>query len=351
MERLSRLRFMQVDRTATPVRRRIRSRGVPNALQDREIAYVTSAAEASEVTSQLIGRCEVVPQGDLEEFHCAVNGISLIDVTMAYVDFAVATDVVLHSSADCYLVHMTTSGEAEVTVDGSTTELSAFFALVVSPGSSLRLHLGHDSPQMVIRIERDAVERTLSRLLGRSLDAPIIFETTGDLTTHEASRWTSALNMLSAEVIDAGSLVRKGIGAGALEDFIVSTLLYVHRSNYSEDLRAEHGPSGRAAVRRSIEYIDQHLAEPITMADLASWSGMSVRSIQAGFREDLGTSPTAFILERRLQETRRALMTATREDRVSVTDVATRWGFSHLGSFSVRYRKRFGESPSQTLRR
>jgi len=36
-------------------------------------------------------------------------------------------------------------------------------------------------------------------------------------------------------------------------------------------------------------------------------------------------------------------------DGVTVTDVA-RWWFTHLGSFAVLSRKRWGESPSHTLR-
>ena len=42
---------------------------------------------------------------------------------------------------------------------------------------------------------------------------------------------------------------------------------------------------------------------------------------------------------------------ARREIRVgksSVTDVAMKWGFSHLGRFSGYYRDTFGELPSQT---
>ena len=38
-------------------------------------------------------------------------------------------------------------------------------------------------------------------------------------------------------------------------------------------------------------------------------------------------------------------------DGTSVTDVATRFGFSHFGRFSQQYRHRFGETPSSTLRR
>jgi len=35
----------------------------------------------------------------------------------------------------------------------------------------------------------------------------------------------------------------------------------------------------------------------------------------------------------------------------SISSIALRWGFGHLGRFSVAYRKRYGESPSQTLTR
>jgi AraC-like DNA-binding protein len=34
---------------------------------------------------------------------------------------------------------------------------------------------------------------------------------------------------------------------------------------------------------------------------------------------------------------------------VTVTEIATGFGFLELGRFSVEYRKAFGESPSQTL--
>ena len=37
--------------------------------------------------------------------------------------------------------------------------------------------------------------------------------------------------------------------------------------------------------------------------------------------------------------------------RVSLADLAMRWGFAHQGRFSAEYRQRFGEAPSATLRR
>ena len=44
-------------------------------------------------------------------------------------------------------------------------------------------------------------------------------------------------------------------------------------------------------------------------------------------------------------------MTAVPGDGVNVTDVAQRWGFTHLRNFSGHVPPGFGESPWQTLRR
>jgi len=50
----------------------------------------------------------------------------------------------------------------------------------------------------------------------------------------------------------------------------------------------------------------------------------------------------------RLSRARRALLSADCK-LVTVTEIATCFGFAELGRFSVEYRKVFGESPSQTL--
>ena len=351
MERLSRLRFMNVDRTRLPVHARIRSRGVPNALQAHPIVDSDDLDLATDVTSQLLGRCQLAPdRRTASAFHCRLNAVQLLDVTMAYLDYAVASTITVAKSADCFTVHMTSAGHATAQLGGEQHHLTPFFALVISPGTAYSLALDADSPQTIVRIEREAMERQLSRMVGRRLDQPIEFTPVGDLTTDSASRWHGALQILSSEVLSQASLVQQGFGAGSLEELIISTLLYVQESNYSERLRARPRLSGRAAVRRSVEYIESHLAEPITLSDIAAYARMSPRSIQVGFREDLDTTPIAFIRERRLEAVRRTLLAALPREGITVTDAAMRWGFTHLGSFSVVYRQRFGESPSETLR-
>ena len=352
MPRLSRLGFIDVDRTRMPVRRRIRSRGVPTALQDHEVLCTDDPVEAAEVVSDLLGPTRLMPAATVAEpFQATLNAVRFLDVTMAHLDVHCSATMAVNPSVDAYTVHMVTNGAARFAVDGVRREISAFFAPVISPGSDYLIALDADSPQLIVRIEKAAVERQLSRLLGRSLDVPVVFDPIADLTTDEAVRWHSAIHLLSSEIVSAQSLIHRGVAAGPIEDLIVSTLLYIHRSNYTDRLRTRARPSGRAAVRRSVEYIEAHLAERITLADLAGYARMSPRSIQQGFREDLRTTPVAYIRDLRLQRVRADLMQAMPGDGVTVTDVAERWGFGHLGNFSVLYRQRFGESPSKTLRR
>jgi transcriptional regulator GlxA family with amidase domain len=87
---------------------------------------------------------------------------------------------------------------------------------------------------------------------------------------------------------------------------------------------------------------------PITVSDVADRLGVSLRSLQAGFRRWRETTPTAFLRRVRLQLVRDELRSGKE---ANVTTVALRHGFSHLGRFSAQYRLAFGEEPSVTLRR
>ncbi|WP_269744634.1 helix-turn-helix domain-containing protein [Rhodococcus sp. AW25M09] len=76
--------------------------------------------------------------------------------------------------------------------------------------------------------------------------------------------------------------------------------------------------------------------------------GVGPRTLQAAFQRERGTTPLEELRRARLARAHADLLDAT-PDGTSVTEVATRWGFFHLGRFSQFYRSEFGLSPSQTL--
>lgn len=104
-----------------------------------------------------------------------------------------------------------------------------------------------------------------------------------------------------------------------------------------------------ARARRLEQWIETHLAEPITLDRLCGVAGVGARCLQKTFEVRHGTSPLEFVMQRRLAAARARLLRAPRG--VQVIDVALDVGVSHLGRFSQRYRAAFGEPPSMTLRR
>jgi AraC-like DNA-binding protein len=208
-----------------------------------------------------------------------------------------------------------------------------------------------DSPQLIVRIEVQALERQLARMLGRTVTRPVVFNPSMDLTTDPAVRWHGAIQLLSSEVMTPHSLIHQGIGAGPIEELVISSLLWVQGSTFHDDLMAGNSQRRGATVRRVIAYMEENLSWPIALPDVAKALDVSVRSVQKAFHDDLGTTPMNYLRDRRLERARAELADALPSDGATVTEVAERWGFGHLGNFSGMYRKRFGESPSETLRR
>lgn len=109
-----------------------------------------------------------------------------------------------------------------------------------------------------------------------------------------------------------------------------------------------------AALSRARAWIAEHLADPVTIADIAAAAGTGVRSLQITFRREVGLTPMEYLRDARLATARTELTTgidAASGEPPTVAAVALRWGFSNAGRFSSAYRRRFGEYPSDTLRR
>jgi AraC family ethanolamine operon transcriptional activator len=88
--------------------------------------------------------------------------------------------------------------------------------------------------------------------------------------------------------------------------------------------------------------------EPPTVVDICEALGVSERTLQYAFREYAGMSPVSYLRICRLNRVRAAL-TASDPKETTITKVAMRFGFLHLGRFSGDYKRLFGETPSETL--
>lgn len=97
------------------------------------------------------------------------------------------------------------------------------------------------------------------------------------------------------------------------------------------------------------EYMLSALGEPVGVAELCTTLRVSRRELEYAFRTILDQSPRDYLETLRLHAVRRQLLQQGDKQR-KVIDVAYAHGFQHLGRFAARYRERFGEHPSETLR-
>ena len=102
------------------------------------------------------------------------------------------------------------------------------------------------------------------------------------------------------------------------------------------------------AVRQCELYMREHIDSTVTLLDLSEASGMRSRSLINAFEAVTGLSPMDYLKRLRLNGVHRALSGA-RKAQTRVIDIATAWGFWHMGHFATDYRAMFGESPSRTL--
>ena len=108
--------------------------------------------------------------------------------------------------------------------------------------------------------------------------------------------------------------------------------------------------TNRRIAKRAQEYVEEHYPYAIRMEDLCRCAGVSLRTLQRAFSKYFQMSPSDYIKARRLNAARQALVAADSPSH-TVTQIALDRGITHLGRFSVDYRKHFGESPSETLAR
>lgn len=102
-------------------------------------------------------------------------------------------------------------------------------------------------------------------------------------------------------------------------------------------------------VDKACELMMANPDEPPSILAVCSRVGASRRKLNYCFQDVLGTSPTQYLRALRLNGVRRGLREAG--PGATVQDVAARWGFWHLGQFSLDYKKHFFELPSETLAR
>lgn len=207
-----------------------------------------------------------------------------------------------------------------------------------------------DCDALTVKLDKAAVHAQLESLLGRRLARAPRFAPSFDVTRGPGRSWVSLATWGLRDHEEDGGLLQQDLFRVRFEQSLMSGLLLAVGHSHREQLEIPHPSAPPAAVTRVMDAVRERPGDPYDAAGLAAIARVGVRSLQDAFRRYVGMSPTAFVNEVRLQHVHAQLLRAE-PGTTTVAEVGYQWGFTHLGRFGQRYRARFGETPSQTLRR
>jgi AraC-like DNA-binding protein len=128
----------------------------------------------------------------------------------------------------------------------------------------------------------------------------------------------------------------------ALEELAIELAgAVVQMTEPARDVRSPtHDPARLAPVLRHLE---ARMAEPCSLAELASLAGLSRYHFLRSFKHATGTTPHQWLLRARLRESAQRLIAS----RDPVTEIALDVGFDDLSNFIRSFRAEFGMSPTR----
>ncbi len=203
----------------------------------------------------------------------------------------------------------------------------------------------------VLLIPRPVLQRASVTRIGRELRLPRAGWCSRTASPTDAARLRSTVirtlgeaarpaHVLTAEDVDEQ--------ADGLLDAFVHSVAATDAAPPSRALGSYTERYRDAVVRRAENYLKTQWDRPYDSRALTTALGMGERQLERLFHDAYGHGPCQWHQMARLNLARSALRRSAGSG--AVTEVAVRYGFGHLGRFSVLYRTVFGESPRDTLR-
>lgn len=273
----------------------------------------------------------------------------LMGMSINYLQYGAEVDIRPREFETFYLVHIPIGGEAWIRAGAGQFHIRPGTAAIVAPCQELSTTWKAHCRQLMLKIDRRALESHLSGLLYQPIDRPLEFPVVFDLNTGLGASFQTLIFDLASELARSDAVAQSRLVCTQIEQTLLTLILCGARHSYSDALRAAEGTACPKHVAKAYQYMTANARENITIESLTAVAGVSGRALYEGFRRFKGASPMACLRAIRMQAIRKELLDG--KDTDDVTLIAQRWGFFHLGRFAANYQRIFGEKPSHTLRR
>lgn len=286
-------------------------------------------------------------RGQLDVVH---NGVRLGDVGLNYLRYGDEVRINPGLLHDFYLVQVPIAGRAVVRVGDTTVKSDRNCASLPSPSEPIDMMWSDGCEQMIIYLDRRAVERFASAREPGQEPKEIIFDPAVDTHRPAVRSWLRIVGLLRDEIESGSTLLHSPLASTHFEQLLIGGLLAAQPNSAECGIPIAGKRERKERIRTVINAIEDAPERAWRVAELADLAGVSSRSLQDAFRHEYGAGPMEVLRRIRLQRAHRDLVAGVPEE-TSVTEIAMNWGFFHLGRFAAIYREHYGESPSRRLAR
>ncbi|CAL9346714.1 hypothetical protein SUDANB120_00377 [Streptomyces sp. enrichment culture] len=193
-------------------------------------------------------------------------------------------------------------------------------------------------------------------LVGRAADdasphrrGPVRFTELVPGGTHMAALRQRTADFARCAVLTAGGVSR--LVTAETARLLAATVLVAFPNDLdTSPLAADSVDAGPETLRRAKAFIEGNAQHDITLAHVAAAAYVTPRAVQYAFRRHMDTTPLDYARRVRLDHAHRELRDAVPGGGATVTGIAARWGFAHVGRFAAAYRRVYGVPPRTTLR-
>ncbi|MCH4245721.1 AraC family transcriptional regulator [Acinetobacter gerneri] len=260
-------------------------------------------------------------------------------------------DVVIEP--DClekfYLIQIPIAGHAQIEFQNEKFVSYSQLGSIISPDLPIRMTWAACSPQITLKIPKQNFLQHCRQHLPESQQNALIFDPKLDLNSTNSLYFFQLYQNLLDSTIYENHPLNHPLVSKEFESNLYNALIYGQQHNLSSQfLRTDKNIISPYFVKNTQEFIEAHIHEALSIELLAEHAGVSVRTLFLGFKKFLGTTPMAYLKEQRFQN---AHLDLIRSEHLSITEIAFKWGFTHLGRFSQEYKQRFGHLPSSIKRK
>jgi AraC-like DNA-binding protein len=319
-----------------------------NPLSQFPIFSSSDIEEAHDLIAQNFSRHSLNIETSQKNWTTQYDGLFLKNTALLCSTYG--ADVRVNPESDQYFFTQTTlEGNTEVALGNEVSHTQKGSTVVVSPTADYQMRFQKGSSRLIVMFEREALEHQLAQLISRCIKEPLLFDLTMAGDSAQSIAWSKSLFYMCEQFSLSKQMLESDAFVKHASNMLMSQLLELQSHNYTHLLH--HDPVIRSPqhVRRAIAYIEEHIEEPIFLAELASAVGVSARTLQKGFLRYLDSTPSEYIRSLRMHVVHGALIKA--EPTKQVSEILLQYGITSFGHFSSAYKKVHGCSPSETLKR